>query len=183
MTTLLGTRLLRRTMAACLPAAILFSLAAAAGAQPKDTIFDEAKVPDYVLPDPLLLQDGSKVADAETWQAKRRGEVLRLFEEHVQGRSPEAPKKIDFEVASVDDGALDGTATRKQVTVFPTGDRNGPTMNLLLYLPNAVDKPVPAFLGLNFYGNQTINADPGIAMSDRWMRPNGSSGTTRSKSP
>ena len=73
-------------MAAWLPATIVFSLAAGAGAQPEDTIFDEANVPDYVLPDPLLLQDGTKVGDAETWQTKRRGEVLRLFEEHVHGR-------------------------------------------------------------------------------------------------
>jgi hypothetical protein len=176
MTTLPGTRLLRRTTAACLPAALVLSLAAGAAAQPKDTIYDEAKVPDYVLPDPLVMQDGTRVADAETWRSRRRPEVLRLFEEHVHGSSPEAPERIAFEVASVDDGALGGKATRKQVTVFPTGDRDGPTINLLLYLPNAADKPVPAFLGLNFYGNQTVYADPGIAISDRWMRPTRSMG-------
>jgi hypothetical protein len=38
---------------------------------------------------------------------------------------------------------------------------------LLLYIPNQVQRP-PVFLGLNFWGNETINADPGIEISTRW---------------
>ena len=33
-------------------------------------------------------------------------------------------------------------------------------------------KPVPAFLGLNFNGNQSIHPDPRIAVSQSWMRDN-----------
>jgi hypothetical protein len=140
--------------------------------QPKDTIFDEAQVPAYVLPDPLVAEDGTKVDSSDVWRTRRRPEILRLFEEHVHGRSPAAPDRIEFIVTSTEANALGGKATRKQVTVFVTGDRKGPSIDLLLYVPNRVKKPVPAFLGLNFYGNHTVDADPGIKLSERWMRPN-----------
>jgi dipeptidyl aminopeptidase/acylaminoacyl peptidase len=55
----------------------------------RETIEDESKVPPYVLPDPLAFADGTRVADARAWTDKRRGELLRLFETHVYGRTPE----------------------------------------------------------------------------------------------
>ena len=145
-------------------------------AQPKDTIFDESLVPAYTLPDPLLMEDGTKVESPEVWASKRRPEILALFEEHVHGRSPAAPDRIEFSVTSTDKDALGGKATRKQVTIYVMGDRKGPSIDLLLYVPNDVKKPVPAFLGLNFYGNHTLEADGGIKLSERWMRANASKG-------
>ena len=152
-----------------------------AGAQPKDTIFDEAKVPSYVLPDPLQMADGTKVADAETWRTKRRPELLWLYEEHVYGHSPKPVGKIQFEVVSVDPQVFSGKATRKQITVFLTGKRDGPKLDLLLYVPNGVARPAPAFLGLNFYGNHCVNADPGITLSPQWMRPTKEMGVVKNR--
>ena len=161
------------TLFVCL---VAWSLASPASAQPKDTIFDEAQVPAYVLPDPLSAADGTKIDSPEVWKAKRRPEILRLFEEHVHGRSPAAPERVDFSVTSTQLDALGGKATRKQVTIYVTGDRSGPSIDLLLYIPNGAKKPVPAFLGLNFYGNHTIEADPAIKLSERWMRANKAKG-------
>lgn len=163
---------MHRTTQSLIVCLVAWSLASPALAQPKDTIFDEAQVPGYVLPDPLIAADGTKVDSPEAWQTKRRPEILRLFEEHVYGRSPAAPERIDFTVTSTQPDAQDGKATRKQVTIYVTGDRSGPSIDLLLYIPNGVKKPAPAFLGLNFYGNHTIQADPAIKLSDRWMRAN-----------
>ena len=140
-------------------------------AQSKDVNYDEAKVPSYTLPDPLRMQDGTKVTDPETWRTRRRPELVRLFEENVYGRSPKPADNIRFEVTSVDTRALGGKATRKEVTVFLAGKPDGPKMDLLLYLPNGVSKPAPAFLGLNFYGNHCVHADRGIKLSTQWMRP------------
>ncbi|MBA3845737.1 MAG: acetylxylan esterase, partial [Planctomycetes bacterium] len=46
---------------------------------------DEAGVPAYVLPDPLVAADGSPVRGAGEWP-RRRAELLALFERHVYGR-------------------------------------------------------------------------------------------------
>jgi hypothetical protein len=134
--------------------------------------YDESKVPAYTLPDLLVMQDGRRVDSAETWRNARRPEVLRLFEEFMYGKPLPAPPKLRFEVFDEADDALDGKAIRKQVRVrFVEGD-DAPAMDMLIYLPKAAAKPVPLFVGLNFYGNHTIHADPAIRLSDKWMRSN-----------
>ena len=131
--------------------------------------YDEAKAGNYTLPDPLALASGEKVRDAETWIQRRRPEILELFERNMYGRSPGRPEGLRFEVSSIDRSALGGQAVRKQVTVYFFGTKDGPKMDLLLYLPAAARKPVPVFLGLNFDGNQTVAADPGIRLGDFWV--------------
>ncbi|MAG94692.1 MAG: acetylxylan esterase, partial [Planctomycetaceae bacterium] len=142
-----------------------------AAAQPKGYNYDEAKVPKYTLPDPLILSNGAPVKDANTWRNKRRPEIVRLFETQVYGRSPQAPQKMRFEVFEQKRGALGGLADRKQVSVFFTGKSDGPSMDILIYTPAGTSKPVPTFLGLNFGGNHTIRDEKEIRLSTRWMRP------------
>ena len=133
-------------------------------------IYDEAKVPAYTLPDPLVCEDGTRVADELVWEKKRRPELLRLFEEQVYGRAPRRPHGLlRFEVTSVVTNALGGKATRKEIAILLNGTPTGPRLDLLLYVPNNSRKAVPAFLGLNFNGNHTISREPGIRLSDRWM--------------
>ena len=129
------------------------------------TNYDEARVPEYVLPDPLVRSNGDRVENADTWYRQRRGEILSLFETQVYGKSPEPREEMTFAVTSVDEQALSGKATRKEVTVYFNGQTDGPSMDILLYVPNGVEEPVPTLLGLNFFGNHSIHADPGIAMS------------------
>ena len=50
--------------------------------------YDEAKVPDYTLPDPLAFADGRPVAQASDWPA-RRAEILELFETEGYGKTPD----------------------------------------------------------------------------------------------
>jgi hypothetical protein len=136
-------------------------------------IYDEAKVPKYKLPDPLVMLDGTKVTDAATWRTKRRPEILELFRTQVYGKSPARPEKVASKVFDLDRKALDGLATRMQVSVSLGGRQGAATMDILLYVPNAARKPVPAFVGLNFAGNQAIHADPAIKLSASWMRNRG----------
>ncbi len=132
--------------------------------------YDETRVPEYVLPDLLRSAGGQKVCDAKTWKAKRRPEILGLFEEHIYGKAPGRPEKMTFKIRSVNEKALGGKATQKEVVIAFMGRDEGPKMDLLIYLPNGQTRPVPIFLTLNFFGNHTIHPDPGITLSKSWMR-------------
>jgi hypothetical protein len=142
-------------------------MSAAALAQEEN--YDEARVGEYVLPDPLRLNNGTPVADAQTWRTQRRPELLKLFEEQVYGRSPPRPREFAWEVRATAEDALGGKATRKEIDVWFTADKSGPRMSLLLFVPKT-GRPAPAFLGLNFGGNHAVHADPGIALNPGWFR-------------
>ena len=150
-------------------------------AQPADANYDETKVGDYKLPDPLVLENGEAVRDEKTWTEKRRPELLRLFETHVYGKSPGKPEKIFFKKTAEDKHALGGRATRREVDIYFKEDGKGPRLALLIYVPNAATKPVPAFLGLNFDGNHTINKDPGITVTKSWVPNRKDKGITENK--
>lgn len=139
-------------------------------AQVNDEInYDESKVPQYILPDPLLMQDGQKIKTVDEWQQKRRPEILNLFKSQVYGIAPERPDYMRFEVVSEDKNVFNGKATRKQVSIFFSRNSQRPRMDILMYIPNKQASPVPAFFGLNFYGNQAVYPDPGIKLTDQWV--------------
>ncbi len=141
-------------------------------APPKGFNYDESKVPEYSLPDPLAKPKGGRVDLVKEWR-QQRAEIFKLFEEHVYGQTPLAAKKAKFTVeeGQVIPDFLEGKATLKEIgLVFGEGE-NAPVINLMLVVPNEPEKPVPAFMGLNFRGNHTLHADPRITLSKSWMRP------------
>jgi hypothetical protein len=129
---------------------------------------EESKVPAYTLPDPLKTTDGKRITTSQEWLQHQRGAMLKLFSDNVYGRMPGKPGNIYFKVTSVDSFALRGNAIRKQVTILFDDAESAPSMDVLIYLPKVMKGPVPVFTGLNFYGNQTANADTGINVSTRW---------------
>jgi len=131
---------------------------------PADANYDEAKVPRYTLPDPL-----QGVARAGQWP-QRRQEILDLFAKEMFGKTPEKKLKITQELRAVDRAALGGKAVRKEITVYFSDKKDGPKMELMLYLPAGAQGRVPVFLGLNYQGNQGVHPEPGIAISRSWMR-------------
>ncbi len=136
--------------------------------------YDEDKVPKYTLPDPLVMENGEKVTDVETWKAKRRPEILALFKEHVYGAMPPAMKIAKVQEHGKPAGAIGGLGLRKEVTLSFREDGTGPQINVLILLPSNAKGPVPAFLGYNFNGNHTVHADPGIRLAKVWERKAGS---------
>ena len=66
--------------------------------------------------------------------------------------------------------AFEGKAIRRQVTVFFSPDKNGPKMDLLVYVPAAAKKPVPMLLNLSFSANSSTVNDPGIKAGEIWGR-------------
>jgi hypothetical protein len=121
------------------------------------------------LPDPLTTNEARRVTSAEQWRAVRRPELLKLAQEQMYGCAPGRPKRMRFEVQEQASNAFDGKATRKQVTIYFDGDAQGPKTELLIYVPNDSKGPVPAFLAINFWGNQTVNPDPAIRLPASWL--------------
>jgi hypothetical protein len=154
-----------------LASAMLIALRTLAAPAPAN--YDESKVGNLPLPDPLVLEDGTPVRDVATWRERRRPELLELFSREIYGRTPAGrPPAMRWKVTSWDRAALGGRATRKEITVWFTGNESGPAMHVLIYQPNGAGAPWPLFLGLNYYGNASVHADPGITLSRTWMRPN-----------
>src|SRR4029078_9700864 len=144
--------------------ALLF-LASTALAKQDHTNLDEAKVGTYTLPPLLVSKDGKPVKTAAQWKSKRRPELLRLYEEHVHGRTPKnLPKDSSFKVVEEDARALGGTPHRKQIEVRFSKKPDAPVMHLLLYTPAAAKGRVPVFLALHFNGNWAIVDDPGVRL-------------------
>ena len=123
-------------------------------------LYDEEKVPAYTLPD--LLAGTRTVKD---WEKKRRPELVKLFEDEMFGSVPGKPEGLHFRVRDNDPSALGGLATRRQVRIFFNAEESE-YEDLLLYIPNRRKGPVPAFMGVNFFGNHTIGTDPGIFLPD-----------------
>ena len=136
-----------------------------------------ATLPDdqlHLAPDPLVTIAGQTVETAEQWRQIRRPEILEQFRRHMYGRAPAAPT---VQVEAVTEAlAFGGKARRKQWRVR-YDEAEDAFFEVLMYLPLTAAQPVPAFLGLNFFGNQSIHADPGIRMPTTWMRNNKQIGT------
>jgi hypothetical protein len=130
--------------------------------------YDEDKVGQYTLADPLRLNSGQPVRDAKTWFTQRRPEIVELFETQQFGRAPGRPAEESFAVTDKGTPALGGKAIRKQVTISFAKDPSWPKIHLLVYLPAAARKPVPMFFSINFGAVQFAVDDPGIMPQLAW---------------
>lgn len=152
---------------------IFLLLGATAQAQTAPNInVDESKVPSYILPNPLQRPDGVIIKTTAEWEQKQRPHLLQLFANHMYGRIPGRPKAQWTTLRSVDSMALNGTAIRKQVRMYFSDSDSTASMDILLYLPKKRSGKVPVFIGLNFGGNHTVQADTGICLSTRWISDN-----------
>jgi hypothetical protein len=130
--------------------------------------YDEAKVGSYTLPDALVMANGQLVRDAKTWWAKRRPEIVSLFETQQFGRDPGRPSGESFEVFDKGTRVLDGKAIRKQVWIYLNAAKTGPKIQLLIYLPAKARKPVPMLFNISFSAVQNATEDPGVQAETVW---------------
>ena len=142
--------------------------------------YDEHKVPEYVMTNPLKTFDGKEVKTAKTWENERRPELLDFFTQNVYGAVPGMLERISYRLLEESDNALNGKAKRKQIKLSFIKNGKELTCNLLIYLPKHVEK-APLFLGYNFYGNHTVADDPSILISKSWTRNNESLGISNNQ--
>ncbi len=125
--------------------------------QPQFNYYEE-KVPDYILPDPLITNNGKKVTSPRLWRKVRRQEILELFREYVYGRVPSTPYEKSFTIVNEDRNAMDGAAALKQVDITIAADNKSLVIHLTLFVPNNAQKPVPLYLLIN--NRDPANTDP-----------------------
>jgi hypothetical protein len=135
--------------------------------------YTEAKTGAYTLPDPLRMGDGRPVTDAAMWWEQRRPEILEMLETQQFGRVPGRPAQLHFEITDPGTPAFDGTATRKQVTIYFTEDRTDHYLDLLLYVPANATSPAPVLLQLGWVANNLVVEDPGVKVGRLWDRERG----------
>ncbi len=131
--------------------------------------YDEAAVGSYVLPAVLQMSNGAVVRDAKTWDAKRRPELIRLYEENQFGHAPKRPR-LTHEVFERGAVAFEGKAVRRQLTIWFTEDAKGPKADVVVYLPPEAEGPVPVILNISFSPNAAVFNDPGVKMGEVWNR-------------
>lgn len=132
--------------------------------------YTDANAGTYTLPDPLKLRNGKPVRDVKTWEQNRRPEILKLAEESQFGRTPPAPRSLQFVITDSGTKVLNGKALRKQITIYFSAGRTGPKMDLLLYTPANATGPVPVLLNASFTANSNAVDDPGVKPGEIWNR-------------
>lgn len=131
--------------------------------------YTEAKTGQYTLPDPLILANGERVADAKTWIEQRRPELFKLIEENQFGRVPGRPADLSFDVFDRGTPAFEGQALRRQVTIYFTSSRTDRFLDVLIYLPAHATGPVPVLLELGWTANNlAVASDPGVKVGRVW---------------
>lgn len=137
--------------------------------------YDESKVPEFKVPDPLKSFKGQKIRNVKQWEKKRRPELLNFFTQNVYGEVPGDLMFSSFEVVERSNSALNGKARRKQVELTFEKDEHSLAFTILMYLPKNIET-VPLFVGYNFYGNHTISNDVDVIISEAWASDNPSFG-------
>ena len=128
----------------------------------KDVIYEESQVPAFDLPPLLVSSEGMPITSAEEWFRIRRPQIMALFGNLVYGTVPEPPSLIEttFEVVRTQPEFMDGVATRKDVRIRFRNSQGSAEMLVLVFVPNAPDRPVPAFLMHSFDNTHGDGFDP-----------------------
>lgn len=115
---------------------------------------DEARVPPYTLPDPLITNDGQAVTSADAWWHVRRPEIVEDFDREVYGRVPPDVPDVRWEVVSIThdmNGAypvvVKKLAGRVDNSSYPEIEVN---IDLTLTTPANTQEPVPVMLHFGF---------------------------------
>jgi len=132
--------------------------------------YDEAKMPAYTMPDPLVFNDGAAVRSIKDWK-KRRAEIYYSFESQVYGITPAWNGGLTWTILSSKEDALEGIAKRREVRLELTNGMRKNNMTILIYLPKNA-KNAPVFLSYNFDGNHTTTTEADVLIPEAWVSNN-----------
>jgi hypothetical protein len=114
----------------------------------------------------LLVDDAGRPLRAAADWGRRRVALLDTFAAQLYGRTPGGLPACTVTQVDRPVPVLDGRALRQQLRLDWLGRAS---VDVLVYRP-AHERPVPVFIGLNYYGNHAVDPDPAILLNRRWMR-------------
>jgi hypothetical protein len=122
---------------------------------PRAVNYDEAKADaGATLPDPLLLADGTRVTTAKQWWARRRPELVELFDREIYGRTPAHLPGVTWIVVSTKhemNGDLPVITKELRGHVDNSADPAiEVNIEMTLTVPESRKRPVPVILELGF---------------------------------
>lgn len=100
----------------------------------------------YTLPDPLVLKNGKRVKDVNTWWKQRRPEILNDYLTEIYGKTPTQTPAVTFATEGEDSTVLGGKATRRSLlgridnARYPAAK---PSIPVTRYMPVNATGPVP----------------------------------------
>jgi hypothetical protein len=130
---------------------------------------DEARVPPYTLPDPLVLKNGQRVTTASQWWQSRRPEIVEDFDREVYGRVPADVPRVIWAVASTTREMNGDVPVVVKKVVGRVDNAAYPQIevkiDLTLTTPANAPGPVPVMMefGFNFPAGARPPAPPGGA--------------------
>jgi dienelactone hydrolase len=117
--------------------------------------YDESKVPEYELPDPLRFEDGRAVSDSKQWMKQRRPELMNLFRQQVYGFRPDV--KPEIAIASTAQKSLfDGQVDAQEFSA--TIHHQGKTFEFpfAFYRPSSSKEALPLIVFIDIRGFHSL---------------------------
>ena len=139
---------------------------------------DESKATQYTsLPDPLVLNNGAKVTDAETWWSKRRPEIVEYFDREIYGRVPRNLPGVTWEVLSTTQDTVENIPVVVKKISGHVDNSSYPAIRvdiqLTLTTPAKAAKPVPIVMEFGFIfppGFKFPEPPPGTPKEPTWQQ-------------
>ncbi|HOV98250.1 MAG TPA: acetylxylan esterase [Bacteroidota bacterium] len=139
---------------------------------------DESKATTYTsLPDPLVLNNGERVNDAETWWKKRRPEIVEYFDREVYGRLPKVLPGVTWKVLEQKDDTLENIPVISKKLVGHVDNSSCPSIDvniqMTLTIPANATKPVPVVMEFGFIfppGFKLPEPPPGTPKEPDWKQ-------------
>jgi lysophospholipase L1-like esterase len=129
---------------------------------PNAANYDPAKAnphPDW--PDPLVLKDGRRVTNAETWWRERRQEIVEDFEREVYGRVPRDVPRVAWRVAETRESSVGGQPVVARRVIGRADNSAHPAITvdieMAVVLPVNAKGPVPVLV---MFGGGRMPGEP-----------------------
>jgi hypothetical protein len=133
---------------------------------PNHANYDESKANPYPdLPDPLTLNNGEKVTNAQMWWDERRPEIVEMFEKEVYGRVPPSVPRVTWSVRIVDHEMIGFTPVIAKDLVGEVDNSSYPAIavkiHMTLVTPATAKGPVPVLMMFGHAGFPAPNEPQG----------------------